>query len=215
MVIGEEIRGFVTELMNGLSDLLEGVNLDLNFDFLPGASVAGYVLLALGLFAIAKRRRLQNAWMAWVPVLNLWLLGCISDQYRYVTAGEQRNRRTLLLFFGIAEAVLKVVLFVGMLWGLGNFLQDIRSFGDLLLRGSWKLMKFAGWGLLISSFGAVAAMFKCFALYDLYSSCLPKRKTLFTVLSVLGFVTGADLVPALLVFLCRNKEEGMPPRIEE
>ena len=102
-----------------------------------------------------------------------------------------------------------------MLWGLGNFLQDIRSFGDLLLRGSWKLMKFAGWGLLISSFGAVAAMFKCFALYDLYSSCLPKRKTLFTVLSVLGFVTGADLVPALLVFLCRNKEEGMPPRIEE
>lgn len=215
MVIGEEIRGFVTELMNGLSDLLEGVNLDLNFDFLPGASVAGYVLLALGLFAIAKRRRLQNAWMAWVPVLNLWLLGCISDQYRYVTAGEQRNRRTLLLFFGIAEAVLKAVLFVGMLWGLGNFLQDIRSFGDLLLRGSWKLMKFAGWGLLISSFGAVAAMFKCFALYDLYSSCLPKRKTLFTVLSVLGFVTGADLVPALLVFLCRNKEEGMPPRIEE
>lgn len=215
MVIGEEIRGFVTELMNGLSDLLEGVNLDLNFDFLPGASVAGYVLLALGLFAIAKRRRLQNAWMAWVPVLNLWLLGCISDQYRYVTTGEQRNRRTLLLFFGIAEAVLKAVLFVGMLWGLGNFLQDIRSFGDLLLRGSWKLMKFAGWGLLISSFGAVAAMFKCFALYDLYSSCLPKRKTLFTVLSVLGFVTGADLVPALLVFLCRNKEEGMPPRIEE
>ena len=215
MVIGEEIRGFVTELMNGLSDLLEGINLDLNFDFLPGASVAGYVLLALGLFAIAKRRRLQNAWMAWVPVLNLWLLGCISDQYRYVTAGEQRNRRTLLLFFGIAEAVLKAVLFVGMLWGLGSFLQDIRSFGDLLLRGSWKLMKFAGWGLLISSFGAVAAMFKCFALYDLYSSCLPKRKTLFTVLSVLGFVTGADLVPALLVFLCRNKEEGMPPRIEE
>lgn len=215
MVIGEEIRGFVTELMNGLSDLLEGINLDLNFDFLPGASVAGYVLLALGLFAIAKRRRLQNAWMAWVPVLNLWLLGCISDQYRYVTAGEQRNRRTLLLFFGIAEAVLKAVLFVGMLWGLGNFLQDIRSFGDLLLRGSWKLLEFAGWGLLISSFGAVAAMFKCFALYDLYSSCLPKRKTLFTVLSVLGFVTGADLVPALLVFLCRNKEEGMPPRIEE
>lgn len=215
MVIGEEIRGFVTELMNSLSDLLEGINLDLNFDFLPGASVAGYVLLALGLFAIAKRRRLQNAWMAWVPVLNLWLLGCISDQYRYVTAGEQRNRRTLLLFFGIAEAVLKAVLFVGMLWGLGSFLQDIRSLGDLLLRGSWKLMKFAGWGLLISSFGAVAAMFKCFALYDLYSSCLPKRKTLFTVLSVLGFVTGTDVVPALLVFLCRNKEEGMPPRIEE
>ena len=215
MVIGEEIREFVTELMNGLSGLLEGVNLHFDFDFLPGASVAGYVLLALGLFAIAKRRRLQNAWMAWVPVLNLWLLGCISDQYRYVTCGQERQRRTLLLVLGIAEAVLKSALFVGMLWGLGNFLQDIRSLGDLLLRGSWQLLKYAGWSLLISSFGAVFTMFKCFALYDLYSSCLPDKKALFTVLSVLGYVTGIDLVPALLVFLCRSKEEGMPPRMEE
>ena len=215
MFLSEEFRAFLTKLMNGLSGLLEGVNLDFNFDLMPGVSVAGYVLLALGLFTIAKRRKLQNAWMAWVPVLNLWLLGCISDQYCYVTCGQERNRRTLLLVFGIAESVLKVVLLVAMLMGLGNLLQEIRSFGDLLLRGSWKLLEYAGWGLLISSFGAVAAMFKCFALYDLYSSSLPKRKTLFTVLSVLGFVTGADLVPALLVFLCRNKEEGMPPRIEE
>ena len=215
MFLSEEFRAFLTKLMNGLSGLLEGVNLDFNFDLMPGVTVAGYVLLALGLFTIAKRRKLQNAWMAWVPVLNLWLLGCISDQYRYVTCGQERNRRTLLLVFGIAESVLKAVLFVAMLMGLGNLLQEIRSFGDLLLRGSWKLLEYAGWGLLISSFGAVAAMFKCFALYDLYSSSLPKRKTLFTVLSVLGFVTGADLVPALLVFLCRNKEEGMPPRIEE
>ena len=215
MFLSEEFRAFLTKLMNSLSDLLDGGNFKVDLDFLPGIGVAAYVLMAWGLFAMARKRGLRTAWMAWVPVLNLWLLGCISDQYRYVTCGQERNRRTLLLVFGIAESVLKVVLFVAMLMGLGNLLQEIRSLGDLLLRGSWKLLEYAGWGLLISSFGAVAAMFKCFALYDLYSSSLPKRKTLFTVLSVLGFVTGTDLVPALLVFLCRNKEEGMPPRIEE
>ena len=70
MFLSEEFRAFLTKLMNGLSGLLEGVNLDFNFDLMPGVTVAGYVLLALGLFTIAQRRKLQNAWMAWVPVLN-------------------------------------------------------------------------------------------------------------------------------------------------
>ena len=54
MFLSEEFRAFLTKLMNSLSDLLEGVNLDFNFDLMPGISVAGYVLLALGSFTIAK-----------------------------------------------------------------------------------------------------------------------------------------------------------------
>jgi hypothetical protein len=214
MFLSEEFRAFLTKLMNSLSDLLEGVNLDFNFDLMPGISVAGYVLLALGLFTIAKRRKLQNAWMAWVPVLNLWLLGCISDQYRYVTRGQTRNIRTVLLLLGIAEVILNAVLFVLALFGLGGFLQNLISAYDLM-PASWKLLKYAALGLLFSCFCKSLRLVRCFALHDIYSSCLPKRKTLFTVLSILGYVTGADVVPALLVFLCRNKEEGMPPRIEE
>ena len=214
MILSEEFRAFLTKLMNSLSDLLEGVNLDFNFDLMPGISMAGYVLLALGLFTIAKRRKLQNAWMAWVPVLNLWLLGCISDQYRYVTRGQTRNIRTVLLLLGIAEVILNAVLFVLALFGLGGFLQNLISAYDLM-PASWKLLKYAALGLLFSCFCKSLRLVRCFALHDIYSSCLPKRKTLFTVLSILGYVTGADVVPALLVFLCRNKEEGMPPRIEE
>jgi hypothetical protein len=214
MFLSEEFRAFLTKLMNSLSDLLEGVNLDFNFDLMPGVGVAGYVLLALGLFTIAKRRKLQNAWMAWVPVLNLWLLGCISDQYRYVTRGQTRNIRTVLLLLGIAEVILNAVLFVLALFGLGGFLQNLISAYDLM-PASWKLLKYAALGLLFSCFCKSLRLVRCFALHDIYSSCLPKRKTLFTVLSILGYVTGADVVPALLVFLCRNKEEGMPPRIEE
>ena len=214
MFMSEDIRAFFTKLLDGLSQLLEGGNFNIDFDFLPGIHVAAYVLLALGLFTIAKRRKVRNAWMAWVPVLNLWLLGCISDQYRYVTRGQEKNRRTLLLVLGILDAVSKAVVFILMLCGLGGFLQDL-VLGRDLLHGSWKLLEYAGWGLLFSAVGKILPMFQCFALYDLYSSCLPRKKTLFTVVSALSYLLGIDLVPALLVFLCRTKEEGMPPRIEE
>lgn len=214
MILSEEFRAFLTKLMNSLSEFLDGGNFKVDLDFLPGIGVAAYVLMAWGLFAMARKRGLRTAWMAWVPVLNLWLLGCISDQYRYVTRGQTRNIRTVLLLLGIAEVILNAVLFVLALFGLGGFLQNLISAYDLM-PASWKLLKYAALGLLFSCFCKSLRLVRCFALYDLYSSSLPKRKTLFTVLSILGYVTGADVVPALLVFLCRNKEEGMPPRIEE
>jgi hypothetical protein len=32
------------------------------------------------MYTIAKRRQINHPWMAWVPVVDMYLLGCISDQ---------------------------------------------------------------------------------------------------------------------------------------
>ncbi len=37
--------------------------------------IALYVLSALGLFTMAKRRNIENAWLAWIPVAQLYILG--------------------------------------------------------------------------------------------------------------------------------------------
>ena len=42
--------------------------------------IALYVLRALGLYSIAKRRGINHPWMSWVPVLDLWVLGCVSGE---------------------------------------------------------------------------------------------------------------------------------------
>ena len=42
-------------------------------------SIVSYVLSAVGIYRIAKRRGIHHAWLAWVPVGNSWLLGSISD----------------------------------------------------------------------------------------------------------------------------------------
>ena len=62
-----------------------------------------YVLTSLGLYTIAKRRAINKAWLAWIPVVNCWLIGCISDQYRYVVKGQVKSKRKSLLALTIVQ----------------------------------------------------------------------------------------------------------------
>ena len=66
-----------------LSRYLLGINI--------GSAAFGillYVFLSIGMYSIAKHRGIHKAWFAWFPVLRMWLLGCISDQYREVAKGQ-------------------------------------------------------------------------------------------------------------------------------
>ena len=74
-------------------------------------NVAAYVLTSLAFYTVAKRRGLSNPWLAWIPVANVWLLGSISDQYRYVVRGENRSRRKILLTLKVISVLCGVVLF--------------------------------------------------------------------------------------------------------
>ena len=58
-----------------------------------GISIAIYVLGALGLYTIAKRRQINHPWLAWVPIASGWIIGSLSDQYRYVKHGQVKNKR--------------------------------------------------------------------------------------------------------------------------
>ena len=211
---------FIQNLVQSVQGLLEhfdGVNFSFNFG--SGAvGVAAYIFMALGLFTIARNRRIRNPWLAWIPVANLWLLGCISDQYRYVARGQQCSRRKKLLSLSIAEAVLATVMVTVLLAGVivvAVMFANVR--GDASV-GNYAVV--AGllvlFGVLAIALAVVAIVLQIqwfYAVNDLFASCVPQRKTLFTVLSIVASCLGVDLVAAILIFLCRDKEEGMPPRI--
>ena len=61
-------------------DLLVGV-VSLIFAWIPTTviSIVTYVLTALAMYTIAKRRGLNRPWLSWVPVVNCWVLGSLSD----------------------------------------------------------------------------------------------------------------------------------------
>ena len=173
-------------------------------------ALAMYVLESVGLYTIARNRGLRHPWMAWVPVLNHWLLGCVSDQYRYVVKGQIRNRRTLLLALVILSTL------VGW-FGSGVSVANVSALGQMLEGGAAPYVGMitgtVGTGLLVAAAGlAVRVQLKVFrymTLYDVYTSCDPNNNVLYLVLGILF----SFLTPVFL-FVNRNKDGGMPPRKE-
>lgn len=165
-------------------------------------SVAAYVLHALSLYTIAKRRGIHNAWLSWIPVANYWILGSISDQYQYVTRHRMQSRRKLLLGFGIASFVLSQAFLFSFNFG---------SLYRFLSTGRGGLYHFASGGgllyLINTGIAITLLVFQYICLYNLFQSCNPGNSTVFTVLSIIFPVT-----QPFFLLACRNKDYGMPPR---
>ena len=175
-----------------------------------GFGIAAYVLRSLGFYTIAKRRGINHPWMSWVPVLDLWVMGCISDQYRYVVKGEVKNKRKWLLGLNIALAVLYIVFFVffgivmfDVITGAMDGISEAMIMKDLM--GSMVGMLAATLPML--GLAIAVTVIRYIAMYDLYTSCSPQNNVLFLVLSIFFSVT-----EPFFVFFIRNKDEGMPPR---
>lgn len=88
--------------------------------FTSALSIVSYVLLAWGLYTIAKRRGINKPWLAWIPVANIWMLGCISDQYRQVARGQVKTKRKAMLTLAIIMfAVMIIVIAFAIVWLVG------------------------------------------------------------------------------------------------
>ena len=204
-----EFERFLEEYMEyGL-----GMGLLSNF-WSVGLSIAAYVLTGLALYTLAKRRGIQKAWLSWVPVLNCWILGSLSDQYRYVVKGEVKNKRKALLILNIitwAISVAMVVVAVVMLIGIVGAAMGGGINEDAMLEMVMgPVLGILGLCLPLMGVGIATAVIHYMALYDVYTSCTPQNNVVFLVLSILFSVT-----EPFFLFFTRNKDDGMPPRKQE
>lgn len=176
--------------------------------------VAMYVLRSLSLYTIAKRRGLNHPWLAWIPVGTEWIIGSVSDQYKYVTQGKQQSRRKVLLVLTIAGMVLGVYaagITVSRMLEVIIRLDTMGNGGEMsdamALRLALSMLSGLGGGLAAGILGIVAYVFREMCMYDLFKSCDPKNVVLFLVLSIFfGFTE------PFFLLACRNKDLGMPPR---
>lgn len=163
-----------------------------------GFSLISYVLNAVGMYRIAKRRGIHHAWLAWIPVGANWLLGSISDHYQYVAKQKVTSRRKILLALSIASLVVSA-LFTALFTVLTIAGEDAGVFLGLGL-------------MLVSCLGIMgltiaAAAFFYISYYDLFQSCRPDYSVLFLVLGIIFSVT----MP-FFVFACSGYDRGMPAR---
>ena len=182
----------------------------LYFLFVFGLSITVYILRSLGLYTIALRRGIKNPWFSWLPVVNQYLLGCISDQYQYVVKGEKKSRRKVMLGLNIAMCVLYILFWVCYIWLFVAMIQTAASGGsDVMMLKAIGIPFISAMVICLPMMGiGIASMvFHYIAMYDVYSSCNPKNNTLFLVLSIVFSVT-----EPFFIFFNRKRDDGMIPQ---
>ena len=164
-------------------------------------SIAAYILTAIALYTISRRRGLANAWLAWIPVANVWLLGSLSDQYQYVVKGQDKTKRKWLLILNVLKAILLTMIVILAVVAAGSLiageLSEIMGLAVALL------------GLVLPLCAAAIALcvIRYMALFDIYRSVDPGNAVLYLVLSILFGPT-----EPFFLFFNREKDQGMPPR---
>ncbi len=162
-------------------------------------SIAFYVLGAIALQSIAKNRGIENSWLAWIPVGNVYILGAIADDYNLKARFKKTHLRKTLLYLMIFLIVALIVIIPLLSIGIiGVSMPETENLGI----GIIVIMLLAY--LALFALAIIVSVFEYIAYYRLFQSCSPKNATLFIVLSL--FVSGA--LP-IIVFICRNKNEGM------
>jgi hypothetical protein len=73
--------------------------------------LAIYVYMALALMAIANKTQTENAWLAWIPIANLWLM---------VTIAQQEWWWLLLMFIPIVNIVIGIIIYMKIAERLGK-----------------------------------------------------------------------------------------------
>lgn len=220
----DNLEMIVAEALDAVSEA------SLSLDFSGGVSILVYILQALALYTIAKRRSINKPWLAWIPLVNVWILGSVSDQYQYVVKGQVKNKRKILLGLNIAVMALSVLIIAAFVWLIFDLLMQnaffmpthLEDFESLMENIPYQyimervgvLMLLAFAALPLSVMAIVYVVFFYMALYDVFCSCEPENSKLYICLSLVGNVV-VDGAYALFLILCKDKELGMPPRKPE
>lgn len=169
-----------------------------------------YLITAFSMYSMAKRRCIAHAWLAWIPVGNLWILGAIADDYRLRAHGAKKARRKVLLGLSIAVAVLAVLIVVLCVCMVVQLLANTDPVtgeltGDLLETAGFAVIGLVVLYLPMMVLIILQTVFQYIAYYELFASCDPRHAVVYLVLSIIFQVT----LPVFL-FVCRNKDYGLP-----
>lgn len=149
--------------------------------------LAAYVFFGWSMSRMAQRRGIGGWILGWFPMMNLWVMGSLCDQYRYVVFGKKSRSRFWLPVLAVALEVLVV-------------------FGVLGLQGKVGFLP-AIWATALDVTTAVFLVRVYLSLYRLYVSCEPRHAVSWLVLSV-----ALPFLPVVFLLAGKEKEQGMPVR---
>lgn len=197
----EVMEGVAEGALMGVAGIFMGVFLLIYF-LAMAFSVASYVLSAVGMYRISKRRGIHHEWLAWIPVGNSWLLGSIADHYQYVAKQKVTKRRKVLLILNLVLLGVSFA-FAGVAVGIIAMIDSMTGDAGFALAIALFILAY----IVVLGLSIAIMVITYIAYYDLFRSSKPNNAVLFLVLGVLFNVT----LP-FFVFACGNHDEGMPAK---
>ena len=95
------------------------------FDISSLATIAAYVIMALGLYWMGKANGVKYPWLSWFPIASDYALGLIAEKGASRGTNESKPYRKILMGLSIAAAALGVLAAsVGVVFVLG-FVADL------------------------------------------------------------------------------------------
>lgn len=203
------------EALQSLAEMLDSASFSLNLG--GGLGIVAYVLTAWALFVVAKRRGLSSPWMAWVPIVNAWTLGAISDQYRLAVKGQKKNKRKWLLGLSIASNVLVILMVIWIVVLVLMGFDAIPSEPDSIEEVVEGLLPEILGGLLagipiilaLAGVAIAGAVLNWMAMWDVFQSCDKANAQKYFLISILTTVFGISGFESAFLFAVKDKDDGM------
>ncbi len=176
--------------------------------FGPWLMIPSWIVTHSQLGDLAKEYGIRRNWLTWIPLVNAWIPGSISDAYRQTVQEKKSSRRKVLVILRILRLVL---------WGLFCFCvakgyADAAAVKDqgatdsiaklmmvyAIIDGLWFMVP----ALVLDIVGKVLWYM---ALYDVYRAFLPRRCVWYLVLSLIPAVN--LITKPLLLSTCKGQQE--------
>lgn len=94
--------------------------------------IALYVIFALGLMNLAKKQGIENEWLAFIPIAQLYILGLIIKELK-IFSFEVPSPELVLPIAALAAIVLGAVPVIGFVLSIGNAVLTVASLYTLYL----------------------------------------------------------------------------------
>ena len=145
--------------------------------------VALYFLRAYALYQLARTAGMQNPGLAWVPIANQYILGCLCDRAAYYRTGGRWHFNVILPVVGTLGSPFFFYFALEYGYDFAFSAMDYTA-----ITGLQSLLGFAAWVL------------STLALYNLFWDYAPGQEGVYTIVSALF----AAVAPDILLFLIRK-----------
>lgn len=175
----------------------------------PWILIPSWVVTRYQLGNLGRSYGIRQSWLTWIPLVNAWIPGSISDAYRRSEKGKKSAKRKLLVALRFLMVILFALFANCVLLGLRKGEVAVSKGAAeaaaeyLLIRGTARGL----WFLIPALPLWIAEKVMWYgALYDIFHAFVPKKRVWYLALSLIPVIN--VITKPICLIDCRNRVES-------